>query len=195
MEELPQLATERLLLRPFNASDGPSVQRLAGSREVADTTLAIPHPYPIGAGAQWIETHAAAWVRRDNLTLAICNQTSPDELLGAISLHLSLPHSHGELGYWIGVDNWGKGFATEAAQALATYAFGELRLHRVQARHFTRNVASGRVMQKLGMRLEGIHRDAFCRWGRFEDVAVYAVLAPDWNRAEHATLIGSRNEP
>jgi RimJ/RimL family protein N-acetyltransferase len=122
MEEFPQLATERLLLRPFNASDGLSVERLAGRREVADTTLAIPHPYPAGGGAQWIGTHAAAWARRENLALAICNQTSPDELLGAISLQLSLPHSHGELGYWIGVDHWGKGFATEAAQALATYS-------------------------------------------------------------------------
>src|SRR5262245_9728187 len=123
MEELPQLATERLLLRPFAAGDGSRVERLAGRREVADTTLAIPHPYPAGGGAQWIGTHAAAWARRENLALAICNRTSPDQLLGAISLHLSLPHSHGELGYWIGVDNWGKGFATEAAQALAAYAF------------------------------------------------------------------------
>jgi RimJ/RimL family protein N-acetyltransferase len=122
MEELPQLATARLLLRPFDASDGPSVERLAGRWEVADTTLTIPHPYPAGAGAQWIGTHAAAWARRDNLALAICNQTSPDELLGAISLQLSLPHSHGELGYWIAVDHWGKGFATEAARALATYS-------------------------------------------------------------------------
>jgi [ribosomal protein S5]-alanine N-acetyltransferase len=181
MGEIPQLVTERLVLRPFHVSDGPSVERLAGAREVADTTLAIPHPYPAGGGAQWIATHAAFWERRENLALAICSRASPDELLGTISLHLSLTHAHAEIGYWIGVASWGNGFATEAAQALTSYAFDELRLHRLQGRHFTRNPASGRVMQKLGMHLEGIQRDAYRRWGRFEDVAVYAILEPEWN--------------
>lgn len=82
----------------------------------------------------------------------------------------------GEIGYWISVSWWGKGNATEAARAITDFGFDALDLHRIQGRHFTRNVASGRVRQKLGMRLEGIHRDAFLRWDRFEDVAVYAIL-------------------
>src|SRR5512146_3288050 len=102
MAEVPRLVTERLVLRPFHVDDGLSVERLAGAREVADTTLTIPHPYPAGGGVRWIATHAAAWERRDNLALAICAQPPPSELLGAISLHLSLAHSHGEIGYWIG---------------------------------------------------------------------------------------------
>ena len=178
MPNFPQLLTDRLLLRPFDAGDGPAVERLAGVREVADTTLAIPHPYPVGGGAEWIATHAGDWERGERLTLAICAQPAPRELLGAIALHISAAHSHGEIGYWIGVDHWGRGFATEAARAVVTYAFSELRLHRVHARHLTRNAASGRVMQKLGMQLEGVHRDMYLRWGRFEDVAVYAILAP-----------------
>jgi len=59
------------------------------------------------------------------------------------------------------------------------FAVGPLRLHRIQARHLTRNPASGRVMQKLGMRMEGVARDAVRKWGRFEDRAVYAILASD----------------
>ena len=183
MAETPRLVTERLVLRPFHVTDGASVERLAGAREVADTTLAVPHPYPVGGGAQWIATHAAAWERRENLALAICTPAPSSELVGAISLHLSLAHQHGEIGYWIGVASWGRGFATEAARALVGYAFGELGLHRVQGRHFTRNPASGRVLQKLGMRLEGVHRDAYRRWGVFEDVAVYALLASEWGRS------------
>ena len=183
MDDFPRIATERLVLRPFHTSDAADVERLAGAREVPDTTLTIPHPYPAGGGAQWIATHLAAWERRDNLTLAICARTARNELLGAISLHLSLAHAHAEIGYWIGVSAWGKGFATEAARALTDYAFAELRLHRVQGRHLTRNPASGRVLQKLGMRLEGVHRDAYRRWDHFEDVAVYAVLASEWSVA------------
>jgi RimJ/RimL family protein N-acetyltransferase len=59
--------------------------------------------------------------------------------------------------------------------------FGTLALHRIQARHLTRNPSSGRVMQKLGMRLEGINRDAVRKNGRFEDLAIYAILADEWS--------------
>jgi RimJ/RimL family protein N-acetyltransferase len=61
-----------------------------------------------------------------------------------------------------------------------TFGFGELRLHRIQARHLTRNPPSGRVLQKIGMRLEGVLREAVRKWDRFEDLAVYGVLASDW---------------
>ncbi len=177
---LPLLATERLVLRPFAISDGPAVERLAGAREVADTTLTIPHPYPAGGGAEWIMTHADVWERDRGLALAICLRTASDALIGAISLQLSVPHSNGELGYWIAVGSWGQGYATEAARALTAYAFTTLALHRVQGRHFTRNAASGRVLQKLGMQFEGVRRDACLRWNRFEDVAVYAILVQEW---------------
>ncbi|MEP6832618.1 MAG: GNAT family N-acetyltransferase [Gemmatimonas sp.] len=177
---LPRLVTERLLLRPFSPSDGPDVERLAGAREVADTTLTIPHPYPVGGGTEWILTHADAWERDQGLTLAICVGTDDETPIGAISVQFSVQHSHGELGYWIGAGHWGQGYATEAAFAIMSHAFTALALHRMQARHFTRNPASGRVLQKLGMQLEGIHRDAYTRWSVFEDVAVYALLAPQW---------------
>jgi ribosomal-protein-alanine N-acetyltransferase len=180
MHVMPQLLTERLVLRAFDATDAPAVERLAGAWEVADTTLNIPHPYPTGAGAEWIATHPAAWQRRERLALAVSHRSARHDILGAISLHISEVHQHGEIGYWIGVPHWGNGYATEASCALVTFAFAQLRLHRVQARHFQRNPASGRVLQKLGMQLEGVHRDAFWRWNRFENVAVYAVLAPDW---------------
>jgi len=180
MPEMPWLLTERLTLRPFALSDGPDVEQLAGARAVADTTLTIPHPYPVGGGATWIATHAEAWNRRVGLALAVCSREGSQPLIGAVSLHVTQEHRHGEIGYWIGVDAWGKGYATEAARAFVSYAFEHLGLHRAQGRHFTRNAASGRVMQKLGMQCEGVHRDAYMRWGRFEDVAVYAVLRPDW---------------
>lgn len=61
-----------------------------------------------------------------------------------------------------------------------------LGIHRIEGRHFTRNAASGRVMQKLGMRPEGVIREAVRRWGTFEDLALYAVLGPEWDAARPA---------
>lgn len=179
MTTLPRLTTERLLLRPFVAADGPAVERLAGAWEVAETTLNIPHPYPEEGGAAWIDTHAAAWEEAERLTLAICLADTPDEVVGAISLSVAREHARAELGYWIGADMWGRGYATEAGQAIVTFGFTTLGLNRIQARHFVRNPASGRVMQKLGMRFEGVMRQAYRRWDRFEDVAMYAILASD----------------
>jgi RimJ/RimL family protein N-acetyltransferase len=180
VESIPTLTTPRLILRPFTVEDAPAVERLAGAREVADTTLSIPHPYPEGGGAAWIETHADTWKSGKGFTLAIARRETPDALLGAIGLSIDRDHLRGELGYWINVADWGRGYATESSRAIMSFGFSELGLHRIQARHFTRNPSSGRVMEKLGMRFEGINRDAYFRWERFEDAAVYGILASEW---------------
>jgi ribosomal-protein-alanine N-acetyltransferase len=175
----PRIATARLLLRPFVPSDAPTVERLVGAREVADTVLSIPHPYPAGAAAAWIAEHEPMWAAGRRLTLAVCVADAPDDVVGAIGIALVAEHARGELGYWIAADVWGRGYATEAARAVVAYGFEGLGLNRIQAQHFVRNPASGRVMQKIGMRFEGVHRQMFRRWDRFEDSAVYAILASD----------------
>jgi len=179
LPEQPMLATERLLLRPFRLDDAPVVQRLAGARAIADTTLAIPHPYPDGAAEEWIETHAPGFATGLLATFAI-SSPSDGSVFGSVGLVVQPAHAVAELGYWVGVPYWGRGYATEASRALIEFGFRALRLHRIHAHHLVRNPASGRVMQKLGMQLEGIHRHAIRKWGIFEDVAHYAVLETDW---------------
>ncbi|MBW7932803.1 MAG: GNAT family N-acetyltransferase [Gemmatimonadaceae bacterium] len=174
----PTLTTQRLILRPFTLDDAPAVQRLAGERAVAETTLTVPHPYPDGAAELWIQAHAPKFAEGSEVVFAI---TSRDDgsLVGAVGLALVPDHAHAELGYWIAVPHWGHGYATEAARAVVDYGFRTLHLHRIQARHFVRNAASGRVMQKLGMRPEGVQRHALRKWGTFEDIALYAILDTD----------------
>jgi RimJ/RimL family protein N-acetyltransferase len=109
------------------------------------------------------------------VTYAIVDLESKS-LLGAVSLAIK-QHSTGELGYWIGVPYWNSGYCTEAARALRDFAFDSLDLHRVEATHLVRNPASGRVMRKLGMQLEGIHRESVQKFDRFEDIAVYGILS------------------
>jgi RimJ/RimL family protein N-acetyltransferase len=126
----------------------------------------------------WIATHPAAWAEGSRVTFAITSHE--DELQGAISLHLYPEHSRGELGYWIGHPYWGQGLATEAAVAVLEFAFRTLQLNRVQASHLPRNPASGRVLQKLGMQREGLHRERYRKGDHFEDVIEYAILRRDW---------------
>src|SRR5437868_7205178 len=98
MPPIPTLTTERLVLRAFLTADAPAVERLAGAREVADTTLNIPHPYPAGGGALWIATHVANWEALERLTLAIAPREAPNDLLGAIGLTIAREHAHAEIG-------------------------------------------------------------------------------------------------
>jgi len=165
------------MLRPFAATDATVVQRLAGVPEVALTTQNIPYPYEDGMAEAWISTLQGKWEVRESLTLAIT--AGVDMLVGAVGLELNLPHSRGELGYWIAHDHWNQGYATEAAAALIEFGFDELKLNRIQARYFVRNPASARVMEKAGMKYEGLLRQHALVRGEFEDVAMYAILSSD----------------
>jgi RimJ/RimL family protein N-acetyltransferase len=173
----PTLYTPRLMLRPFSAVDAPAVQRLAGTAAVAEMTLNIPHPYADGMAEAWIATHQEAWVAGTAVTFAIT--TASDGLCGTVSLRITRAHDRGELGYWIGQPFWGRGLATEAVTAVLAFAFDTLALHRIQASHLPRNPASGRVMQKVGMQREGLHRGRYRKGSVFEDVEEYAVLRSD----------------
>ena len=173
---LPTLETARLRLRPFSVADAPDVQRLAGAREIAATTLTVPHPYEDGLAEQWIATHGPAFTEGKSLTLAVTELAS-GVLVGAVGLALTPRDHRAELGYWIGVPYWGRGYATEAARAIVEHGFRVLGLHRIMARHMAHNLASGRVMQKIGMTREGVLREHVFKWGRYEDLVVYALLA------------------
>ncbi len=174
MTTQPILTTNRLLLRPFSANDAPDVHRLVGEREIASTTLNIPHPYEQGMAETWIAKHEPAWEHGELATFAI---TEPSEgLVGAIGLVVELAHQRAEVGYWIGLPFWGRGYATEALSALIAFGFTQLSLNRIHAAHFVRNAASGRVMVKAGMRYEGCLRQHVLKWGQFEDLAKYAIL-------------------
>lgn len=183
MATLPTLDTARLVLRPFALTDAAELQRLAGDRAVADTTLNIPHPYEDGMAEQWIATHAIAWEQGHGITLAV-TERGTGALIGAIGLRIHPEHANGEMGYWIAPSHWGRGLCTEAARAVLGHAFGALGLHRVHAMHFVRNPASGRVMQKLGMRHEGTLREPVRKWGVFESLETYAILASEWAALE-----------
>jgi RimJ/RimL family protein N-acetyltransferase len=169
----------RLLLRPFRPDDAPAVQRLAGDRDIALTTINVPHPYEDGMAEAWIATHADLWTRGAAVICAMEHREQA-RLVGAVGITIELEQRRGELGYWVGKPWWGNGYATEAARALVGFAFERLGLERVFAHHFASNPASGRVMQKIGMRQEGVLRRHVIKWGRFENIVVYGILAEEF---------------
>lgn len=174
----PRLETERLVLRPFEPTDVDGVIELANDPDIARNTINIPHPYGRADAEAWIASHPAQRERREAVTYAITDR-STDRLMGAVGLTLDDPDHRAELGYWIGREFWGRGFATEATAAVIDWAFQALDLHRVHATHFPRNPASGSVLRKLGMRREGRLREHVLKDGEYLDLEYYALLRDD----------------
>jgi [ribosomal protein S5]-alanine N-acetyltransferase len=177
----PTLATERLILRPLRPGDAADVQRLAGSRAVADTALHVPHPFGDGVAEAWIASDPVRYEEGRSVVFAVTLR-SHGALVGAIGLSGIAPNHRAELGYWIGEPFWGRGYATEAARPVLAYAFERLSLIRVHANHLARNPASGRVLSKIGMRREGVLRRHVRHLGALEDVVLHACLADEANR-------------
>ncbi len=167
--------TERLLLWPFVLTDAPDVRRLAGDRDIAATTLRIPHPYPEGVAEAWIGSLEANERDAGNFVFAVTLRAG-GTLIGAVGLEVAAEHQHAELGYWIGKPFWNNGYASEAAAAVVRFGFHTLQLHRIFAHHMTDNPASGRVLVKIGMTYEGTMRQHIHKWGQFKDVAFYGML-------------------
>ena len=182
-DSLPRLETERLVLRPYSLTDAYDVQRMCGDAAIADTTLAIPHPYPDGAAQQWISTHAESFQQSKEVTLAITLKPT-GMLVGSMALMVNSNHRRGELGYMIAKEHWNHGYCTEAARAMMRYGFATVGLNRIQAMHFPRNPASGKVMRKLGMIREGLLRQYVSNRGTPEDVEMYSMLRTKFETTE-----------
>ena len=162
-----------------------AVHRLAGDRAIADTTITIPHPYTENMAEAWILTHKPLFRTGAQVNFAI-TLIDDNQLVGAIGLLLQPAHNRAELGYWVGVPHWGKGYCTEAADAVLAFGFDTLRLHRIHAAHLRRNPASGRVLEKCGMVHEGCARQHAHKWDRYEDLEQWGILRPEYEQRKLA---------
>lgn len=175
----PALRTSRLVLGRFFPEDAPTLQRLAGDRAIADTTLSIPHPYTMDHALAWIDTQRREAVRRRSTNFAV-RVSSGGPLVGCVGLRdIDPEHLQAELGFWIGREWWGSGYATEAAREVVRFGFEELGLNRIYAHHMARNPAAGEVLRRIGMQQEGVLRERVRKWEVYEDVVMYAILRAD----------------
>ncbi|MFC1954613.1 GNAT family N-acetyltransferase [Chloroflexota bacterium] len=178
----PSIKTERLRLQPYTLEDAPDLQRLIGERDVAATLLNVPYPYEDGMAEEWISKHQKRFDKEEAVEFAIVDGKE-GFLMGTIGIErINKEYENAEIGYWIALPYWGNGYCTEAAQAVIKYGFEVLGLHRIYAQHFTSNPASGRIMQKIGMKYEGCLRQNVKKWGRFENMAFYGILKSEYNK-------------
>jgi len=145
----PVLETERLILRAPRLGDAKAVAKLANDRRIAENTARIPHPYGIADAKQYI-----AWAHETQSETAFLITLGDDTVIGACGVG-QVEGEKPEIGYWIGVRYWDKGFATEAARAVIDYAFDRFDYDALHSSARVTNPASRRVLEKCGFQWTG----------------------------------------
>ncbi|GAK40585.1 hypothetical protein TCA2_3075 [Paenibacillus sp. TCA20] len=155
------------------------MEALLTEKDIASTTLNIPYPYPAGTAEAFIVRRQAIQSKGDGYSFAVLDALTT-EFMGVVGLQVNRNHNHAELAYWIGKPFWGQGYGTEAAQCVLQFAFYDLQLNRVWAAALVRNPASSTVMRKIGMKLEGTFPQHVMKWGQYEDLEYYGILASEY---------------
>ena len=144
------LATQRLVLRAPRPQDAKAIASLINDRRIAENTARIPHPYSLSDARAFL-----AEVNRDPGEPSFLIALADGSIIGGCGIGVSSGPDP-ELGYWIGVPYWGRGYVTEAAHALIDHAFEDLGCERLSGRARVSNPASRRVLEKCGFQWTGV---------------------------------------
>ena len=171
--ESREIRTERLLLRPFRSRDATAIARYANDEEyrryLSPTHPGVEEFVAHNVGIDW--SVERSWV----ITLE-------GEIVGSIFLGINADDNAAELACLVARDFWGMGIGIEASSAAAEHAFLELQLEKVVARADARHDASIKVMEKLGMRRDGLsHSHRAGREPRTTDEVIYEVRRAEWS--------------
>jgi ribosomal-protein-alanine N-acetyltransferase len=168
----PELKTERLRLRSLSLDDTAALFELRSHRSVK-AFLPRSGPENHEATAEKIRTILKNEENGESVFWVICRPDNP-AVMGTICIwNLEPGNRRGELGYEMFPDHHGKGFMTEALQAVLKYGFGSMKLHSVCAMTDAENQASIRLLEKAGFEKEGHFREAVFYNDRFHDQVVY----------------------
>jgi ribosomal-protein-alanine N-acetyltransferase len=173
-----ELRTERFRLRRIVPSDiGVVFRGLSDPTVIAHYGVSYETLEATQRQMDWFEEIHA---RGTGAWWGISERTAGAALIGACGLNdINAEHRRGELGCWLLPDCWGRGVATECVGAMLEHAYGPMGLHRVAAEVEVANHASRRLLDRLGLRLEGVRRDYERKHGSFIDLMIYARLATD----------------
>ena len=167
------LETERLTLRRPTLADVRAIARLANDRRIAENTRRLPHPYS--------QDHAVAFVRamandKSETAFLIENNHTP---VGMVGVNWREPEAP-ELGYWLGVEYWGQGFATEAARAMIDFTFEEFDIEHLMSGTRVANPTSRNILEKCGFQWSGVELHRFEALGSSTPVDCFRLSRGVW---------------
>lgn len=178
------IKTERLILRRYRKTDAKDVfESWAGDREVARYITFTPHVSKEYTKAT-LEKWETLYSRKNVYLWAI---QLGDKVVGNINvITISDSLESCEIGFCLGREYWNQGIMTEAAEAVISFLFTRVGVHRIEMCHVQANAASGRIAEKCGMSHEGVKRDGFKDSdGLFHHMNCYGILKMDWEKNQN----------
>ena len=173
------IVTERLVLRRFTEDDTTDVLTFASQPSVARVTSERIPATEEGVREYILLQNSYQTFEKNKVFELAIERKEDGKVIGLLGL-ICQDHGQGEMGWVLGAEHRGQGYATEAARALMEYGFDSLALHRIHADTSTDNLAARKVMERLGMRREGLLRGAVYEEGRWVDRHFYGLTADEW---------------
>ena len=167
------LETERLMLRRPTLADVKEIARLANDRRIAENARRLPHPYSPDDAVAFVR--AIANDKHETVFL-IENNHAP---VGMVGVDWRAPEAP-ELGYWLGVEHWGQGFATEAARAVIDFTFEEFEVEQLISGARVANPSSRNILEKCGFQWSGVELHRFEALGSSTPVDCFRLSRGVW---------------
>ncbi|AVJ27804.1 GNAT family N-acetyltransferase [Achromobacter spanius] len=174
----PELATDRLVLRPLSLDDADAIQRTFAQWEVVRFLAdRVPWPYPADGARQFLQNAALPAMRRGTQWhWSVRTRAQPDQLIGVVSLMDDEPGNN--RGFWLDPAHQGLGYMTEASAAVTAYWFDVLGKPVLRAPKAVANTASRRISESSGMRLVGTEERGFVS-GR-HPAEIWEITREEW---------------
>ena len=172
---LPRLETPRLVIRRMTMADAEDIYEYGRDPEVSRHVLWDAYRR-VGEARMYLKYVQRQYRLNEPASWGI-ELKATGRLIGTIGfMWWNQEYRSAEVGYSLSRAYWNQGLMTEALRAVIKFGFEEMNLNRIEAQHETTNPASGRVMEKVGMKKEGVLRQRLRNKGKFVDVALYSVL-------------------
>ena len=178
---MPTLNTERLILRPMCVGDAADMFDYAQREDVTTYLLWFPHQ-SISYTREYLKYIETRYDAGDFYDWAVIERAS-GKMIGTCGFtRIDTPNNAGEIGYVLNPEFHGKGYGTEAASEALRFGFDVIGLHRIEAKFMEGNVASLRVMDKLGMTFEGFRKESMLVKGKYRTIGISAILFDDYRK-------------
>ena len=186
-ESLPLLNTKRMRLRELTEAVVDALYRIFSHPQVA-RYWGAPALANRDAAAALLAEIQENFRKRTSMKWGVA-ELETDQIIGTVTLfNLNFDNKRAEIGYGLDYNYWRKGYVTEALDALLSYAFDVLQLHRLEADVDPRNLGSIRTLEKMGFQREGLMRERWQVNGEIQDALFYGLLRPEWETGRKLTL-------
>ncbi|MEO6547777.1 MAG: GNAT family N-acetyltransferase [Ferruginibacter sp.] len=173
---IPNIETERLLLRPMSENDAQAIFELSSNEEVMKF-IDKERAASIADAEVFVNRIIQSLIANEGITWAICLKEDPDILIGTIGYwRLIKEHYRAEIGYMLHPDFWKKGIMKEALERVIEVGFDELKLHSIEAQIKPANAASAAILVSHGFTRDAYFKENFFFNGSFRDTVIYSRL-------------------